>query len=502
MAPVHQRFGAGKAALRIVKSAEDTPRPQPKVLRIGLVESGRIVDEKIVEKGRDVSIGSSEKNDFVITVDALPVRYALFEHHGDGYSLYFTDDMDGRVSYPGGFSELSVLRCSGRVKRSGRRWRLDLSDDARGKVKIGESTLLFQMVTAPLVQPTPQLPSAVRSGWLRSIDWFFSSLIVASFMAQFGLVIWLVQRDWPLQPAFIVTNEWDRRLFDTRPSQVDIDRLNKLNKRTPIPEDAQALAPPVPVENPATGQPTPKVFRTLTPRTRGKGPETRAALDAAARDRVQKALGEQTRELLGRINLIGSRNQDGEGAVADVLRGGGVEVDQDTVMAQISGLRVASADGESVLRRPTSGNSEDVVADVGSLRRRLAGNAGNVESGSMGGETAPTARIKRGRPISVASSRGTLDAGAVRRVVGQSLGGIKACYERSLRRNRSLQGRVTINFTIGEGGRVTRAQATGSTLGAPEVGQCIATRFRSLRFPSPTGGPVTFQYPFIFEPSR
>lgn len=495
MSPVHQRDRAGRARLSAVKSAGGGEAHQPqqeKVLRVGVVLSGRIVEEKIFEPGRDVTIGGSEKNDIVITSDQLPPRHALFEHRGGSYHLCFTHQMEGRVSFPGGFSDLSVLRSSGRVRRRGRGFSLELSRDARGKISLGEATLLFQMVHPPTARPTPRLPAGVRGGWFRSIDWFFTVLIAASFAAQFGIVLWLVGHDWPVQPSFDTDSIYVRQLFDTPPSKMELDQIREdLTASTGAEEAVVASAEE---ERVTKAPPRGRTPRTPSP-TKAADTARRHAEATARRERVRLALEQSSSQMLGRIGLLGSLG--GDGVVLDTLRGGSITADQDAVLEQIRGVRVAKADDGAVLRRPVDGGSSDEAVALGSLR--TSGDR-EVASGAVAGENAVDARIKRGSP-QPSPSTGYLDEGAVRATVGRRLGAIKACYERELRRTPTLAGRVTVAFTVGAIGRVTRARVTQNTLGASEVGTCVARQFRAMRFPSPTNGDVTFRYPFIFAPA-
>ena len=83
------------------------------------------------------------------------------------------------------------------------------------------------------------------------------------------------------------------------------------------------------------------------------------------------------------------------------------------------------------------------------------------------------------------------------------LGAIKACYEQGLKRNQGLAGKVTVEFTIQPAGSLTGVKATENTLGDADVASCILGRIGTLRFqPGPTGGSVTFSYPFVFAPQN
>ncbi|MBI5516766.1 MAG: serine/threonine protein kinase [Deltaproteobacteria bacterium] len=96
---------------------------------------------------------------------------------------------------------------------------------------------------------------------------------------------------------------------------------------------------------------------------------------------------------------------------------------------------------------------------------------------------------------------GEIDSGRVTALVRGQVGGIRACYERALRGQPTLAGRLVVRFTIGVAGRVT-AISTSGLESAPEVGACASARIRALVFPAPSGGSVEFSYPFNLSPSQ
>lgn len=94
---------------------------------------------------------------------------------------------------------------------------------------------------------------------------------------------------------------------------------------------------------------------------------------------------------------------------------------------------------------------------------------------------------------------GRLPPEAVQRVVRQSFGRLRACYESGLRRNPSLEGRVTVKFVIDREGAVAMASAADATLPDSEVIACIARAYQTMSFPKPEGGIVTVVYPVVFS---
>jgi hypothetical protein len=115
----------------------------------------------------------------------------------------------------------------------------------------------------------------------------------------------------------------------------------------------------------------------------------------------------------------------------------------------------------------------------------------------------PPLRAIRGNvSLGRGEATGGADAIVVERVdalVRGQLGGITSCYERALRNNPALAGRLDARFTLSESGRASVVEVRGLSE-APEVGMCIASAIRRLAFPQPAGGTVVFTFPFTVTP--
>ena len=96
---------------------------------------------------------------------------------------------------------------------------------------------------------------------------------------------------------------------------------------------------------------------------------------------------------------------------------------------------------------------------------------------------------------------GDFDVSVVTRTVKRRLRAIQVCYEKELRRNPSLAGKVTVEFTIVERGTVSKAKVVDNTTGDAAVASCVVKTVKRFRFnPGPEGGSVTYAYPFVFAP--
>ena len=439
----------------------------PKILRIGVKQGDRIIEERLIRKRESVSIGLSAKNTFVVPSSiTLPKSFTLFGLTPKGYVLNFSEGMDGRVAIGEQVVPLpSLMKKSGKAaaRAPGQTapaeiWHVQLSEDARGKVVIGDVTVLFQFVVPPPVQPRPQLPPSVRSSLMQNLDWMFVSVIAASFVCHFGFV------------AFLSTVEM--------PKEIDIEEVPDRFVRMIVPPkiEEKRKEPEKPEEK---IEPEPEQ---VEKKEKKRDPEAVARAAAAAEARRRKII-----ENTGVLKMLTSKKGQ-QGAVSDMLHNGDVSGDASKVFDKVSGVGVASA---SLTGRGTGGSGSLLAG--GSLR---AGTVGSVGTGDKG-ERAVRGLVKADTAPSDIS--GSYDPALIAKEIRRYLGGIKACYESGLKRNPAITGKLVVHFTISSVGKVTSAKIEDDSLRDVEVADCVKSRVGGWRFPAPEGGPVEVSYPFIFQ---
>ena len=96
-------------------------------------------------------------------------------------------------------------------------------------------------------------------------------------------------------------------------------------------------------------------------------------------------------------------------------------------------------------------------------------------------------------------SGGTLSKDDIQRVIAKHLHEIQFCYEKALRTQPSLAGRVALEWTINLSGRVTKVRTADSTLASDAAVNCMTAAVKTWTFPEPRGGEVTVAFPFIFN---
>jgi outer membrane biosynthesis protein TonB len=112
---------------------------------------------------------------------------------------------------------------------------------------------------------------------------------------------------------------------------------------------------------------------------------------------------------------------------------------------------------------------------------------------------APTAAAASG-PCS-GPCRGTASAALQAAVSGRAAAS-RPCYERALRVNSALQGKLLVSVRVDPSGIVCSAGIAQDGVRSSEVSTCVLGMFRNSRFPAPTGGCVDINVPMSFMPKE
>jgi TonB family protein len=387
--------------------------------------------------------------------------------------------MDARIAIGNEIISLSQLKQTGKIKKHGQSWNMPLDERSRGKITLGDMTILFQFVTPPPPQPRPQLPASVRGSVLTNMDWLFTGITTTSFIAHLGFVIYLQSVDWPKKPAI---DEIPDRFIKMVVKKKEEEK-KKEEKKAEVKAEKKAVVKKV--EEKKVEAPK----KELSDEEKAKIAEEKARQDAERRAR----LAEQVKNT-GILKLLGAK-ADGEGSIADVLGKGDVDRDQEKAFQGVGGLAVATNEGAlRGVKTGTGGSGK--VATVGSLRG--AGGIEGASTGSAAAEKKVTGSVKSEAP----AVDGSLDPSLVAKEVKARIGAIKACYERALKRNPNLSGKVVVHWTITAAGTVSGVDIEQDSIGDSEVASCIKQLVARWRFPAPSGGAVEVSYPFVFQSSQ
>ena len=68
-----------------------------RVLRIGVIQGGKIVEERVLPARQPVTVGSARGNAIVVSKSQLPPSTLVFSWQGDRWALHFAPGTEGRA---------------------------------------------------------------------------------------------------------------------------------------------------------------------------------------------------------------------------------------------------------------------------------------------------------------------------------------------------------------------------------------------------------------------
>lgn len=440
------------------------PQAAQKLLRVALIQSSKITEDRTLKKRGPVSVGQNATNTFVVPVSNLPPSFTLFELANDQYALCFTAQMEGKVTVNG--QELTLQEAVSRGVAKARKdvYVLPLTDAAKGKVTVGEVSLLFQFVAPPPAAPKAEMPAEIRGSVFKQIDRLFFAILAASLLVHFSGATFIACQPPPVE------------------RELTLDQLPDRFVKAMMPQ----VKPPPPTAVADTGpqqdEPKEEAKKPTAEKAGDKAPSSNAQAKADLQAKVAKS---------GLLKVIGSA-AGGGGALEDVLGGSSGVGDVASALSGASGVGVATAD--SLAAGGPKGGTAGTAAGIGDLGTSGGGNVALAEKG--------TATVRGGVSMSTPEVESSeVDREALAKFVRARKAAIQGCYEKELKRNPSLKGKVVVRFSISPSGRTKDIDIEENTLGNEAVASCIKTTIRGWVFPFKPESDVPVAYPFVFSPA-
>ena len=460
------RTGQMTAVMRAIQTQNG-----PKVLRIGVVaKGGRVIEERIIKQRGPVTIGTSEKATFTIGSELLPEKFTLFELTGNDYALNFIDGLSGRLALPTGISDLSALR--GTAKKTGNVYQVRLTEDTRGRVVVGETTVLFQFVTPPPPQPKPHVPLSIQGGLANTIDWNLAIIAAFSFLLHFGL-IGAMYTDW-FDPIHDEDEAFQSLLESVK--NIPVPPVEEPQKPTEEDKTAKKAEPTKPEKGPAPAkaEPAPAPGAPKPQMSNAAAAKLAAAADQAAVG-VLAALG-------GSGPAVGNALKSGEVVTADVGK------------LAAAGTGVAARGGSNL----NLGGGGGAVGQIGGSSSIAAIGTGTGGSGTGSGVgsapkvAGPVADIQIGK----ASASAQIDG--LEATVNKLRPGYKSCYQKGLAEDPGMSGKAVFAVNISSNGEVSSVDVAENQGLSDDVLNCIRQKIRRAEFAPPGGGGAQVRLPVNF----
>ena len=416
------------------------------------------------DPGDVVTIGHEPRNTLMVPWEAGLSRRRIFLRKGGKWHLIVSHDLQGQLVRGGKAHELAAIREAARSRgaKAKNDLLIPLDGGSMGRVQLGDARLLFQFGVAP--PPVRRPPFRVRlDQYLRRYDWNYVNAFVAMVALQLvGMMILQVIYPPQANDGGILAIPNVTMVIKEKPSE------------PPVPQDQASEAPSEKVAD-------------------AKAEPTEAAEDRPVDPDEKKAVAH---EKVMKQTIIRYLAAVTTGDNNNIVSSDQLQARFDQAFDGTPGL--VSDSGQS---RTGPRFGSDGIIPAGNIASidddELGRGGGAVDSGEFK-EAKISSRVRADAADEIFGA-GTIDKSTVAQIVQRRLSAIKACYERELKSDPDVAGKVVIQFTIEESGRVSGAKVLNDSTGEPRIGQCVANVISRFKFPQPVGGSVTASYPFVFS---
>ncbi len=440
--------------------------PVKPVLGLVISRGDRIIKRLIPERDT-ITVGQAPDCDVVLQHDPTIVqKHVLAVRRGEDYEFTIAEDMDGKISVGDSAISLRDLRVCGFLPRVRNGYTFRASRSKKGQIRISDITIHFGYFT-PTVQQIagePRLADAITSGMsLDPEDKVFAGFFAASMILG-GLFGWVTTVVDPHDPY---------KALEDRP------RLRQIL----VAEESDVI---------------------IDPSAAGEGEEIIADVTSAAEVSGGSAgSGPDAGDIVGAAGLTAG------GGAADLLI---TAITSNVIGGRGGVMGLSGGEGTSSLfsRGGTVGIHGGAAGAGGAGGGGFAGGGmgggggPGIARGDVGGAGGGPTIIKA-RPVSpratVTDKGGDVSSEAISEIssyIRQRGGQVKAIYEKYLKLNPNLQGRVVVKVTF-TNGVVSSVTVTGNDTGNTQLESEIVGVVRSWAVGG-VQGKVTLSVPFVLSP--
>lgn len=404
----------------------------PRLLRVGLIRDGQLVAERHLAPPLPLTLGGDGSTTLPADLDTPHTLIAW----RDGIAhLSLLPGMTGRLSLGGRAQSAKAIQGT-----------VPIEDGDRGKLTLGDSTILFRFAPAPPLPVVRAEDLDFRAPLLERED----RRLVAS-LALFATL----------------GSMWASFAYNAPPMSLDAEL------DFPTYEQVTVYVPPPPAEETPPPEETPEPATTPTQGTTGPA-------RAVAKTTPQRAPAAAPVRRPSRLEARFLTTK-GETLIAPVDASRSFTESLDAKLRAVAQQQV---DLDTRRHRTSSGPQTD--RDIGEL-------TASANTHDVALVDAP--RVKITSTIEVRDPVFTGDVRGLDRVLRARRGQFKRCYDSALNRDPSVRGRVVLAWTI-EDGRVYDARVEEHNTGSPEFTACLVRLLKRWKFDGVEDGEVS--QPFIF----
>ena len=180
----------------------------------------------------------------------------------------------------------------------------------------------------------------------------------------------------------------------------------------------------------------------------------------------------------------------------------------DVILAGLGGESLKKTRGG---RSGGDGDRMDAVGGIGLGNQGRAGFgtgrgsiAGKMTVGANGKGTGvavrtPTISVPKPTDVELGGEAGSRSPESILRVIRSHIGGFRYSYEKALKQNPEIGGKISLKFTIAPDGTIVSIDVVSSTTGVASLDDEIKDKARRMKFDSIEKGNVTVTYAFVLD---
>lgn len=433
------------------------------------IKDHRGIFQRKLKTNEKVTIGRHPDNDLVIYDDTFPKSFSLIKHNGYECLLNIHKKMSGEIIF--GESKLSFhdLILQDILPQNGDFYLLKFSHGRKGWIKIGDNQLAFLFdgsAGKEAKYPGYNWFVSIRKTFAQ--DLLFKTLLILFITCELFWGIYIKNSEIP-PPSPPEVEKVPERFAKFILKRESYESLPQPNISTAI-QDGLASADEMSSDD------------TQTEGQSGQG-------------RRQKPITS-----MGLLGLIGgSGSSDNKSATVDFLLDKGLIQELDNLINNQTLLK-----GKRIGRENRDGSTENNNAIEELLAYGLSGGVDDLIAQSSGVEKITLqkrASVNIQQPQTVRGNeqaRGQRSAESVMEIVNSQKGHIMYTFNKYLRQNPDLRGKISLDITIAADGNVTQITVVESTIQNQNFIQDISNILRWLKFPAIPQGIVTVNLPFVF----
>ncbi|WP_434419738.1 hypothetical protein [Nannocystis pusilla] len=215
-----------------------------KVLRIASIIDGLVCDELHQSAAEAVTAGTDVGNQLVCFGPAVPKRHVLFIVQEGRYVLDLPPRVGGQLVMRGRSVNLGQLwRKRLREDPRARSLRVVLDPSARGKLDVGETTLLFQFAAPQPVPPKPPFPEEFKARPSNMWTRHDMATLMAAFMLFGPYFIWASNKhiDYAIEPE--IDERFLRVMNLDKPKKKEPEEEKKEEEEEVLAKEDEKLTP-------------------------------------------------------------------------------------------------------------------------------------------------------------------------------------------------------------------------------------------------------------------